>query len=140
MWTGEPAGSECLVRTEPARGFTLIEALIALAIAGLVLAALFDGAAIGLRAVDTAGRSAEALSRARSRLAAIGVGQKLAASVREGDDGTMHWRETIARRAGAEAAPTLFDITVQIGWSEAGRANSVSLRTRRLAGADGRVR
>src|SRR5918997_799427 len=52
-------------------GFTLLEALIAFAIAAFALAALLQGALTGLRAAHTATRTEEALARARSRLAAL---------------------------------------------------------------------
>jgi len=52
------------------RGFTLLEVLIAFAIAALALALLFRAASDGMLSVRTAGRYEEAVVRARSHLAA----------------------------------------------------------------------
>ena len=53
-------------------GFTLIEVVVAVAIAGLALVALFRAGTGGLIAVDAAGRVDEAIERAQSHLAAFG--------------------------------------------------------------------
>ena len=57
------------MRTDRAAGFTLLEALIAFAILALALTALLQGTLSGLHATQAAGRTEEALARARSRLA-----------------------------------------------------------------------
>ncbi len=129
------------MRRNSQSGFTLLEAMVALAIAALVLAALVEGVETGMRSVAIASRNIEALSHARSHLAAIGVGQPLVPGVREGDDGGgFHWRERVARRVGGDAAASLFDVVVDIEWDAWGRPGHVQLATRRLAGRDGRVR
>lgn len=120
------------------RGFTLIEVLVALLIAAIGLGALFQGSLGGLRAADLAGRTEEAVSRARSRLAVLGQGAPLAAEDRSGDDGGGYrWRVRVAplaTRPGAagELSQVLYDVAVTIAWGSGGTAREVTLQTRRL--------
>ena len=122
-------------------GFTLLEVLVALAIATLGLGALFQGTLGGIRAAEVAGRTQEALSRARSRLAVVGQAAPLAAEDRQGDDGGGYrWRVRVAPlatgRAGPGAAvPTLYGVEVTIAWGSGRDARAVTLETRRLGTA-----
>ena len=59
-------------RAAAATGFTLLEVVVALAIAALALVGLFQAGSGGLFAVDTAARAEEAIQRAQSHLAAVG--------------------------------------------------------------------
>ena len=61
------------------RGFTLLEVIIALMIAGMAAVVLFEAAGSGLRETQTASRYDQAIVRAKSRLAAATHGTKLAA-------------------------------------------------------------
>ncbi|RYJ04115.1 MAG: prepilin-type N-terminal cleavage/methylation domain-containing protein [Acetobacteraceae bacterium] len=123
------------------RGFTLLEVLVALLIAAIGLGALFQGSLGGLRAADLAGRTEEAVSRARSRLAVLGQGAPLAAEDRGGDDGGGYrWRVRVAplatRPGGAgEPSQVLYDVAVTIAWGSGGTAREVTLQTRRLGAA-----
>ena len=78
-------------------GFTLLEALIAFAIAALALSVLFEGASAALRETGSARMLAGATLRAQSHLAEAGVllgGQ--GERVEQGDDGPRYrWRVTI---------------------------------------------
>ena len=122
-------------------GLTLLEVLVALLIAGAALGVLFQGTLGGLRAAETAGRTEEALSRARSRLAAVGHGAPLVAEDRQGDDGGGYrWRvrvTPVAVRPGAPGtpAPTLYGVQVTLAWGSGAQARSVTLETRRLGSA-----
>ena len=117
-------------------GFTLIECIIALAIAGMVMAALFDGGLTGLRAVDDAARTLEAVSLARSRLAALSVGPVPAPGVTTGEDGSGYsWRQQIARAGAGINGLVLIELRVEIAWRRDGRAHAVTLVSRRLAEA-----
>lgn len=125
-----------------ADGFTLLEVLVALAIAGLALVALFRAGGDGLAAVGTAARVEEAVQRAQSHLAAVGRDVALLQGETEGDDGGGYrWRLRIAPAASWQPQPargasaggaTLFDVEVSILWPGRGQARSVVLRTQRL--------
>jgi general secretion pathway protein I len=135
---------------EPAdAGFTLLEVVVALAIAALALVALFQAGTGGLFAVDTAARAEEALQRAQSHLAAVGRDASLVEGEQSGDDGGGYrWRlrvEPRGQRQGVAAdgitmqTTTLFDVEVAISWQARGHERAVVLHTLRLgtAGASG---
>ena len=128
-------------------GFTLLEALIAFAIAALALGVLFEGAGSALRLTEAAVRLDGAVSRAQSHYAAAAVllgseGER----VEEGEDGTLyHWRVRIVpvrratvRRAsgGPDPAVTnavrLYRIEVSERWTERGRDRVFRLSGERL--------
>src|SRR5215831_6072617 len=74
-------------RSLPSDGFTLLEVVVALAIAGLALVGLFRAGSGGLFAVDAATRAEEAVQRAQSHLAAVGRNAALTEGEFTGDDG-----------------------------------------------------
>ncbi len=127
-------------------GFTLLEVLIALAIAGLALGVLFQGTIAGLAATQAAGRYEEALERARSHLAALAGSGALAPVDDEGDDGGGYrWRHHVAvlttdasalgslRPSQAAGPPiTLYAVSVAIAWTADGSERGVTLETERL--------
>lgn len=119
-------------------GFTLLEVLVAFLIAAGGLAVLFRAAVEGQVSADAAARTGEALSRARSRLAAV-EGTALQAGDRAGDDGGGYrWRVRVTSVAeGAPTRdgppnPTLYAVAVAVGWGEGTAARSVQLESRRL--------
>ncbi len=126
-------------------GFTLLEVLVAVVIAGLALAVLFDGAGGGLRAARLAAHEQEALSRAQSRLAAIGHGAPLADADQQGDDGGgFHWHTRVTTIAtaplsalGGSQSPqvALHGVEVVISWQSDGGNRQVALRTERTGAA-----
>jgi general secretion pathway protein I len=134
----------CAERPQGA-GFTLLEVVVALAIAALALIGLFQAGSGGLFAADTAARAEEAVQRAQSHLAAIGRDAALVAGDTSGDDGGgFTWRLRVqpsATRAGSGSdnssgtSVTLFDVEVMVSWHSRGRDRSVLLRTRRLGAA-----
>jgi len=126
-------------------GFTLLEVLVALVIAGLALSVLFQGTAAGLATTQVAGRYEEALERARSHVAALAAAGALAPVDETGDDGGGYrWRHRVAVVASetpggpgpsGPRAPTvaLYAVSVAITWTaEGGRQRSVALDTERL--------
>lgn len=128
-------------------GFTLLEVLVAFAIAGLALVVLYDQGVTALVATRASSSYLEAVSRARSRLAALG-GADLAAGERQGDDGGgYHWHTRIAplgslppprqARPGAAFASgtALYQVSVEVSWDGAARPRHVTLETQLLGPA-----
>lgn len=124
------------------RGFTLLEVLVAFVIAALALGVLYDGTVSGLRTARTADRYGEAVSRAQSRLAAVGQGTPLVPGTRAGDDGDgFRWRVRIvpegtapaARGPEAAAGPHigLFAVSVAISWTDGAAERVVQLDSQR---------
>jgi len=129
------------------RGFTLLEVLVAVVIAAGALGALYQGTLGGLLGTRVAGETQEAVSRARSRLAAVGHGTPLAPGDSAGEDGgPFRWRMRIvplatapvARGDAAEVArgpqAVLYAVTVWITWRADG-PREVRLDTMRLDAA-----
>jgi general secretion pathway protein I len=127
------------------RGFTLLEVMIALVIAGLALGAVFRAAGESGRATLAAARYEEAISRARSHL--DGVTANLVPGEQDGDDGGgYHWRVAVRvadstgkRDSGGRLITnadalvvTLYAVTVWITWHEAATSRSVRLDSERL--------
>jgi general secretion pathway protein I len=123
-----------------AHGFTLLEVVVALAIAGLALVGLFRAGSGGVLAVDAAGRADEAIQRAQSQLAQFGRSFAITPGDSEGDDGggyrwRVHARPLAAWQvgSGAQAATiTLFEVEVAISWQAGGGRRSVVLNSLRL--------
>ena len=128
------------------RGFTLLEVLIALVIAGIALATVFRAASENISATGAAARYQEAVSRARSHL--DGTSVNLTFGEQEGDDGgeVFHWVPVVCPvestgkqdLAGRPVAPTdllvitLCAVTVWINWREGTHARTVRLDSERL--------
>src|SRR5437016_9801407 len=116
----------CADRVIREAGFTLLEVVVALAIAGLALVGLFRAGSGGLFAVDTAARAEEAVQRAQSHLAAVGRDAALAEGEFTGDDGAgFRWtlrvrplatRQSLGPDNISPTATTLFDVEVAVSW------------------------
>jgi general secretion pathway protein I len=126
-----------------AAGFTLLEVLVAFAIAALAVGVLMQGATGGLRAVRVAGRVEEATSRARSHMAALGHSGPLLPGTQSGDDGDGYrWRTSIVLLGSqplgevAQGAPVsrlgLYAVAVAISWTDGDKRRQVELDSRRL--------
>jgi general secretion pathway protein I len=132
----------CIDGARRTQGFTLLEVIVALAIAGLAFAMLFRAGGTGLFAVDTAGRLEEAVARAQSHLAAVGRNVALLQGDSNGDDGGgYHWwlrvRPLAMRQSGqnpgaAQTTTTLYEVEVAISWETGGRQREVTLRSERI--------
>ncbi len=130
-------------------GFTLLEVLVAFVIAAMALGLLFGAAGDGVAAVQTAGRTEEAISRAKSHLAALGRDVMLADGSFRGDDGGGYrWQirvTPLATSTPSLPAPgavrqwplTLYAIEVTLSWTEDGRNRAVILRSERLTARRG---
>ena len=131
------------------RGFTLLEVIIALIIAGIAATALFEAVGSGLHQTQTASMYDQAIVRAKSRLAAAVHGTKLVAGDRRGDDGGgFRWHLRVAPVAAASLRPigltgpratssisvVLYSVTVWIGWSDGATEREVRLDTEQVGG------
>jgi general secretion pathway protein I len=130
-----------------AAGFTLIEVLVALAIAALGLGALMATVGTGLANTAVADRYLEATRRAQSLLAAATI-PPLLAGERSGTDASgLVWRVRVsaplqhAAPSGAQSGslPGLYAVAVTITWSATGGGRGITLQTQRMApvGPDG---
>ena len=128
------------------RGFTLIEVLVAFTIAAVAVGGLAQGALGGLQATRASGHYQEAVSRARSRLAALGHGSSFASGEQDGDDGGgFRWRTRVVQVAAGAAPPPrgsargtrimLYSISVGVSWRMDGGIREVVLESKRLASA-----
>jgi general secretion pathway protein I len=126
-------------------GFALIEVLVAFIIAAVALGLLFQAASSSGSAARQAGNYEEAVSRAKSRMAAVGQESDVAAGDRQGDDGgNYRWRVKISPSAVAkppqEAGPTparltLFNVEVTISWADGNHQREVVLHSQRIVAA-----
>ena len=126
-------------------GFTLLEVVVALAIAAVALVGLFQAGSGGLFAVDTAARVQEAVQRAKSHLAAVGRDAALVQGDFTDDDGSGYrWRlrvrpvasrQVLAVGGSANATETLFEVEVTISWPGRSGDRSVVLKTLRPGSA-----
>lgn len=132
MWTA--------ARRRRQKGFTLLEVIIALAIAGLGLVALFEAVSGGLLGVESAARHTTAVRHAQSRLAELGITLPL----KPGEQGGVErdgyrWRITVTpimtyARGETRGAPglTLFAVKALVTWPAGSRQRSVHLDSLRL--------
>ena len=131
------------------RGFTLLEVIIALIIAGMAAAVLFEAVGTGLHATQTASMYDQAIVRAKSRLTVATHGSALATGDWRGDDGGgFRYRLRVAPVATASLRPVglvgpraavsfpvvLYAVSVSIGWNDGGTERNVRLDTEQVGG------
>jgi general secretion pathway protein I len=122
-------------RPAAASGFTLIEVLVALAIAALGLALLVAATGSGLENAAVADRSIQATSEAQSRLAQVGRTVPLKKGDYFGDEADgFRWRVHVAdplshARAGGLA---LYQVTVTESWRSGAVQKKLSLYSERM--------
>ncbi len=128
--------------TDSAKGFTLLEVLVAFIIAALALGVVVQTSATAVRTTRVAGRTDEAVARAASHLAILSA-VPLIDSDRQGDEGGgYHWHVRIAsdgtvntpaaRPEDQSYAVTLYRVVVTISWTENGQSRLVRLQSSRL--------
>lgn len=118
-----------------ASGFTLIEVLVALAIAALGLGLLMAATGSGLESSVAAGRYTRAISHAQSRLAQIGLTLPLKRGESFGDEGDgFRWRvhidDPLAHGNGGSVA--LYPVTVTESWQSGAQQKKLSLYSERV--------
>jgi type II secretory pathway pseudopilin PulG len=126
---------------KPANGFTLIEILVAFAVAILVLGALYDVYATGLRSSTSSERYSNAVLLAESGLDALAAGP-LAPTDTTDRIGGYERRISVRLRpdlASAQAQLVVFpyEVEVHVAWREGMRERTVSLSTLRLGPSTG---
>jgi general secretion pathway protein I len=122
-------------RRPAASGFTLIEVLVALAIAGLGLGALLVAVNQGLGSVGASEQYIEATRRAQSRLATFGTEMAVAEGDWSGDDGggfSWHVQAHILPGADQKAPLVPYAVDVTISWQSNSQTRNVSLHSQRL--------
>jgi len=135
-------------RRSAARGFTLLETLIALIITALALAVLFHGGLGGLWSVQAASHYEQAIARARSHLAiAVHASPLIAGEWQGNDGGGFTWHVRVAPVANTTVRPvtgptllrgsssfplTLYSVTVWIGWHDIYGVRAVHLDTQQI--------
>jgi len=118
-------------------GFTLLEALVALAITGLALATLLPMALDNASGVERAVGTRIAVAHAESALAALGTAVPLRLGETAGSFGDGYrWRLQVA--AGPDLLRdtpyqvTIYDVVVTVAWGDDARPQTISLRTLRF--------
>ncbi|MFP3945093.1 MAG: prepilin-type N-terminal cleavage/methylation domain-containing protein, partial [Alphaproteobacteria bacterium] len=113
-----------------ARGFTLVEILVAFAILTLTLTAVMQGLSGGLRILSVSHAQAQALRIAENRLAEAGRAYALTPGTETGAQGRYQWRvEITPHDDGAIGAPpslpSAYRVTATVRWG-GGRRLSLS--------------
>jgi len=109
-------------------GFTLIEVLAALVLVGIVLPVAWRGITLSMQASARAKHLSEATELAHLKLNELVLQNDTTALASSGDidanGSTYHWTSrSVSRDFG------MFEITVEIGWTSAGRDGSTSVTT-----------
>ena len=122
-----------------ARGFTLIEVVIAFVLLGLVLSVAYEIFSEGLTRADALEERSRALEVARSHLDDAGMEEPLKEGIAQGEaqDPRFHWTTTVARYdEGTDpmhpiiSAYQLYRIEVKVDWRGGdGKDHSLALAT-----------
>jgi type II secretion system protein I len=128
-------------RSAGSAGFTILEALVALAIVAVSVPALFGLFQGGLQSANKVRDSGLAVLLAQSKLAGVGVEERLEEGQRSGRFGNGLAWEIIVRRFDDDTANStpgavyrLWEITVVVRQEDPPDAPPVSLTTLRLGG------
>jgi general secretion pathway protein I len=130
-------------------GFTLLEVVVAFAIAALALAGLVRATGVGLSSSDTATKTVEATSAAQSLLAQAGITAPLVPGESNGERDGFSWRivirpaatrpgvattltEAVARNADALPPTVLYSIESTVRWRSSWREHRINLITYRI--------
>ena len=116
-----------------AKGFTLLEVLVALLVFGLMFGILAEIVRTGLRQSASAQATATAGLLARSQLARVGVELPLEVGESEGEVDGMRWRTTIelSEPLADETGIGAYRVDVTVAWG-ATQAEQVTLTTLKL--------
>ena len=117
-----------------ARGFTLLEVLVALAILGVAVVASIQGFAQGLRLLKLAGDHQDAMMVADQKLREVVDPSE---GTEEGTETRFRWKRTVERVATPELVTatrptppwTVYQIDVHVQWDDRREVHLVTLRT-----------
>jgi general secretion pathway protein I len=134
-------------RPRPARGFTLLEVLVAFVVLAAGAGILYRTFSTSLTNVSTVSGYSEAIGIAEAKLGALGIEHPLAEGEESGstDDHRYEWRTTIQPYTPAGTAPDqpggfisphqMFKVTVGVSWDQQGLSKrSIELSTLRIMG------
>ena len=126
-------------------GFTLLEILVAFTLMALIIAVLLRVFSGGLQGIGLAEDYSRATSIAESTMARVGADIELKAGSSSGEvDDRYRWNvelrpydPPVDLQPGTTAVPftlpvVMWEVIVQVGWSEYGKDRSLSLRTLRV--------
>jgi general secretion pathway protein I len=120
------------MRAGPARGFSLLEMLVAIAVLGLALGALYQGVSGATRNLRTDERYAYAVELARSVLADNAVVAPGGADRAGETSGGFRWEFRSAPLQGAQGgsvAERLRQVRVTVAWQDGVRQRQVQLHS-----------
>ena len=136
-----------MARPRSARGFTLLEVLVAFVVLAAGAGILYRTYSTGLNNVSTVSGYSEAIAIAEAKLGALGIEHPLVEGEESGstDDHRYEWRATVQPytppgtgpdQAGGFISPhQMFKVTVGVSWDQKGLSKrSVELTTLRIMG------
>jgi general secretion pathway protein I len=117
-----------------ARGFTLLEVLVALIVFALLFGILAQILRTGLRQSASAESTATASLLARSQLARVGTELALEVGEVEGEADGMRWRTAIelAEAASEDTELATYQVQVTVAWGDDQAPHEVTLTTLRI--------
>jgi general secretion pathway protein I len=123
-----------------AKGFSLIEVVVAFAILALSLGVLYQIFASSTRQAALARDYGRALALADAKLAEAGITSVLAPGAQSGEsEGGLRWQRSVEvalePSEPAQKSPLLYRVTVEVRWKRDGAERSVTLGTLRLGKA-----
>ncbi|MDB5408913.1 MAG: ral secretion pathway protein [Rhodospirillales bacterium] len=122
---------------DPTAGFTLIEALVAFAVAAVLLGAIYDIYSTGMRGATGGARYGTAVLIAQSALESL-TNVQLSPGETTDRVGIFARHTTVRVRTdlvppGSQLALTPYEVVVRIDWHEGVRQRALSLSTLRLS-------
>jgi general secretion pathway protein I len=136
-----------MARPRPARGFTLLEVLVAFVVLAAGAGILYRTYSTSLTNVSTVSGYSEAIAIAEAKLGALGIEHPLVEGEESGstDDHRYEWRTTIQpytppgtppdQPGGFISPHQMFKLSVNVGWDQNGLSKrSVELSTLRIMG------
>lgn len=126
-----------------ARGFTLIEVVVAFVLLGLVLSTGFEIFSDGMSRAALLDERSRALDVARTQLSEAGLEQPLQEGMSQGEaaDARFHWTTTVVPYADPDVPPDrplqtayqLYQVEVKVDWRGSdGKDHALALSTLRL--------